>query len=251
MSSPVKQTLLLAFVLIISSTSKASVVKICLKPTADTIFAGKVLTHASLITNTHKKYTMLIYARHTYSSIMLLDVDIRTNESQTTVVQKLYNGKYTNVDSVIVNNKTLMPVESYSDINTSKDSFVYNKNRISGTMLAKEGSKAGTPTKVDTTFSKPMYNGLIYAETYQALSYQKNHPFYLAEYVPGHNVKITRVEYVRDEEINVSAVKIPAKVLEIKTGNIVEHVWLNVKNQEVLKIEAKFPGFDYTLSRLL
>jgi hypothetical protein len=116
--------------------------------------------------------------------------------------------------------KTLLPVESHSDINTSNENFTYSGNKISGTIVAKEGNKKGVSTTVDTAFLTPMFNGLIYAETYQALSYQKNHPFYLAEYVPGHNTKFTKVEYIRDDEITISGAKIAAKVLEMNTGQI-------------------------------
>jgi len=217
----------------------------------DTIFPGKALVNSSLISNAHSKFVLLIYARGTYASIMYLDKDIKRTKEKLTVVQKLYNGKYTNTDSVIVNSQTLMPVESYSDINTSKDSFVYHANNVKGSMQAKEGNKKGTLTKIDTAFSKPLFNGLIYAETYQALSYQKDRPFYVEDYVPGHNVKITRIEYIKDDEIVISGLRIPAKVLEMKTGNIVEHVWLNSSTQDVLKIEAKFPGFDYSMLRIL
>lgn len=246
-----KQICLLVLFFIMTALAAKGFNKLRLTTSSDTIFPGKALANASFISNAHTKFVLLIHARGTYASILYLDVDIKRKEDKLTVVQKLYNGKYTNTDSVIVNNQTLMPVESYSDINTSKDSFAYAANNIKGTMLARDGDKKGTLAKVDTTFSKPMFNGLIYAETYQALSYQKNHPFYVEDYVPGHNVKITRVEYIRDDEIVISGLRIPAKVLEMKTGSIVEYVWLNAKNQDLLKIEAKFPNFDYSELRLL
>jgi len=158
---------------------------------------------------------------------------------------------HVNIDSVIADRKTLLPVESHSDINTSNENFTYSGNKISGTIVAKEGNKKGVSTTVDTAFLTPMFNGLIYAETYQALSYQKNHPFYLAEYVPGHNTKFTKVEYIRDDEITISGAKIAAKVLEMNTGQITIYCWLDAKDQSLIKMEGMFPTFDYYLLRMV
>lgn len=225
--------------------------KICRPGTLDTTFAGVILPNTSLIKSTHTRYILMFYAHHTYSNIKFLDRDITRKGDQLIVLQKLYNGSYINTDSVIVNGKSLIPIESYSDINSSKESFTYAGNKVSGTMLEKEGAKKGALTKVDTTFPKPLFNGLIYDETLQSLSYQKNRPFYLAEYVPGHNTKFTRVEYIKDDDLTISGLTIPAKVLEERIGNIILHCWLNAKNQELLKIEGKLPGFDYYMVRML
>lgn len=218
---------------------------------ADTIFVGSPLSNAKLISNLHTRFSLLIYASNTYKSIKFLNREVTVSGNQIRVVQKLYNGTDTNIDSVIVNSKTLMPIESHSDINTAIDSFTYNANKVSGTTLVKTPKKKDTLIKIDTSFSKPLFNGLIYMETYQALSYQKNQPFYLAEYVPGHNTKFTRIEYIKDEDVSISGVTIAAKVLEMKIGKITLYCWLNAKNQELLKIEAKFPGFNYYMLRML
>jgi hypothetical protein len=217
----------------------------------DTIYVGSILPNASLIANSDSKYCLMIHSNNTYSSIKLLDIKVRMEDNKIYVTQKLYNGSFINTDSVIINRQTLMPTESYSDISTSKDSFIYKGGQISGTMQSKEEGKMGSIKIFDTTFRKPLFNSLTYIETYQALTYQKNKPFYLAEYVPGHGIpKFTKVEYIKDEETIVSGIKISAKVLEVRFGNITALYWLNAKNQEIFKIEAKFPRFDYYLSKV-
>jgi hypothetical protein len=217
----------------------------------DTVYAGTNLSHAGLIKSGHSQYTMLIYAHQAYSSIKFLDQQVQVNGDRVLVVDKLYNGTYTNTDSVIVDRRTLIPVESYSDINTSKDSFSYMGSKVSGTMLSKESDKKGVQEQVDTLFPKPMFNGLIYAETFQALTYEKGQPFYLAEYVPGHNTKFSLVNYVRDDELVIAGTKVMTKVLEVRIGKILLHYWLNASSQEVLKIEGNFPGFDYYLLKTM
>src|SRR5271170_2909885 len=125
MMSLSKQTCLLVPFFIMTALAAKGFNKQRLTTSSDTIFPVKALANASLISNAHNKFVLLIHARGTYVSILYLDVDIKRKEDRLTVVQKLYNGKYTNTDSVVVNSQTLMPVESYSDINTSKDSFAY------------------------------------------------------------------------------------------------------------------------------
>jgi len=217
----------------------------------DTVYAGATLPHAELIKSGHSQYTMLIYARQVYSSIKFLDQQVQVNGDRVLVVDKLYNGTYTNTDSVIVDRQTLMPVESYSDINTSKDSFSYMGSKVSGTMLSREGDKKGVQEQVDTLFPKPLFNGLIYAETFQALTYKKGQPFYLAEYVPGHNTKFSLVNYVRDDELVIAGAKVMTKVLEVRIGKILLHYWLDDRSQEVFKVEGNFPGFDYYLLKTI
>jgi hypothetical protein len=163
------------------------------------------------------------------------------------VVDKLYNGAYTNTDSVIVDRLTFMPVESYSDVSTSKDSFRYVGSKVSGTMLGREGDKKGVLEQIDTLFPKPLFNGLIYAETFQALTYKKDQPFYLAEYVPGHNTKFSLVNYIKDDELEIAGAKVMTKVLEVRIGQILLHYWLDARSQELLKIEGSFPNFSYYL----
>jgi hypothetical protein len=216
----------------------------------DTVFANQLFSNTRLLMDTHHQYTMLIYATHSYKSIKLLDRQVEVKGNRVTIVQKLYDGITVNTDSVIVDKQTLMPVESYSDISTSKDSFIYKGNRISGAMMAAVNQKRSI-TKIDTSFSGPMFNGLAYIETYQALNYEKNRPFFLAQYVPGHSVNFERVEYVKDEEMTVDGIPLPAIVLEIKkTHTITIHCWLSKKTRELLKIEGAFPGFSYYLLRL-
>jgi hypothetical protein len=216
----------------------------------DTIFVGNPLPNSNLIKTTHSRFSLLIHANNTYKSIKFLDREVTVKGNKILVVQKLYNGAYVNIDSVLVYSQTLMPIESHSDINTSVDSFTYDKNRVSGTLLAREVNKKGL-IKIDTIFSKPLFNGLIYAETYQALFYKKNDPFYIAEYVPGHSTKFTQVEYIKDESVAISGLKIAAKLLKMDIGKTTIYCWLNAKNQELLKIEGKFPGFDYDMLRML
>ena len=214
----------------------------------DTVYAGTALPHAELIKSGHSRYTMLIYTHQAYSNIKFLDQQVQVDGDRVLVVDKLYNnGAYTNTDSVIVNRRTLMPVESYSDINTSKDSFTYVGSKVSGTMLGREGDKKGVLEQVDTLFPKPLFNGLIYTETFQALTYNKDQPFYLAEYVPGHNTKFSLVNYIKDDELEIAGTKVMTKVLEVRIGKILLHYWLSARDQEVLKIEGSFPGFDYYL----
>jgi hypothetical protein len=217
----------------------------------DTVYAGTTLPHAGLIKSGHSQYTMLIYAHQAYGSIKFLDQQVQVNGDRILVVDKLYDGTYTNTDSVIVDRQTLMPVESYSDINTSKDSFSYMGSKVSGTMLGREGDKKGVLEQVDTLFPKPLFNGLIYAETFQALSYKKNQPFYLAEYVPGHNIKFSLVTYIKDDELVIAGLKVKTKVLDEKIGKILLHYWLDARTQELLKIEGNFPGFDYYLLKTM
>jgi hypothetical protein len=215
----------------------------------DTVYAGKILPNAALIKPAHNRYMMLVSAKNVYRTIKYLDRETRLEGENLIVIQKLMNGAYTNTDSVIVNRNTLLPVESYSDINTSKDSFVYKNGRVTGTMLSREGSNKGTITRADTAFAKPLFNGLIYAETFQGISYVKNHPFVIAEYVPGHQTKFTKVEYVKNEALNFLGKQIDAKVIKAHTNGGDIYYWLNAGNQELIKIEAKFPGFDYYLLR--
>jgi len=213
----------------------------------DTVYAGNVLPHAGLIKSGHSQYTMLIYARQTYSSIKFSDHQVLVNGDHILIVEKLYNGAYTNIDSVIVDRQTMMPVESYSDINTSKDSFKYVGSKVSGTMLGREGNKKGVLEQVDTVFSKPLFNGLASGETLQALAYNKDQPFYLAEYVPGHNTRFSLVKYIKDEELVIAGNKVMTKVLEVRAGTMLLHYWLDARSQEVLKIYGNFPAFDYYL----
>jgi hypothetical protein len=151
----------------------------------DTIFAGSPLANAAFIKDARNRFSLLIYANNSYRSIKFLDREVRIKENQLLVVQKLYNGAYTNTDSVIVNRKTLLPVESHSDINTSIEDFIYSGSNISGTIVAKDRDKKGVSTKVDTAFLNQMFNGLIYAETYQALTYKKATRFTWPNMCPG------------------------------------------------------------------
>ena len=215
----------------------------------DTIYAGKVLPNAALIKPAHNRYMMLVSAKNVYRTIKYLDREVRIDGENLVVIQKLMNGAYTNTDSVIVNRNTLLPVESYSDINTSKDSFVYKNGRVTGAMLSREGSSKGTITRVDTAFARPLFNGLIYAETFRGMAYIKNHPFIIAEYVPGHQTKFTTVEYVKNETFSFLGKQIDTKVIKAHTNGGDIYYWLNAGNQELIKIEAKFPGFDYYLLR--
>ncbi len=218
----------------------------------DTIFAGQKMANSSLLKNEDSKFVMLIRNSRTnnYTSIKYLDKQLRLKGDKLLIVQKLYNGAYVNIDSVIVDASTLAPVESYSDINISKDSFIYKKNEVTGTMKATDGAKKGVITKIDTVLPKLMFNGLIYPETYQALNYHKGKSFCLAEYVPGHNTKYTLVTYIKDDTVTIADSNIPAKVLELKTGRVVLNCWINAKDQEMLKIEGDFPGFKYYLYRI-
>jgi hypothetical protein len=211
----------------------------------DTVFADQPLANSELLNNNHIRYVMLIEAGHTYRNIKLLDERVEIKGDQAVIVQKLCDGTSVNTDSVIVNRHTLMPFESYSVIQTSKDSFVYHGNKVTGTLTG------ATKKQLDTSFLKPMFNGLTYAETYQSLRYQKNVPFYIAQYVPGHNVNFEQVKYIRDEEITVNGVSLQAKLLEIKkTAQVTIYCWLAAKTQEILKIEGAFPGFSYSLLKL-
>jgi hypothetical protein len=210
----------------------------------DTVFANRELSNTKLLMDTHYRYTMLICANHSYKSIKLLDRQVEAKGTRVTIVEKLYDGSTVNTDSVIVDKQTLLPVESYSVISTSKDCFIYKGNSITGNMTNIAGNQKRSFTKIDTSFSKPMFNGLAYMETYQALNYEKNTPFILAQYVPGHRVNFERVEYVKDDEIIVDGIISPAIVLEIKkTDTITIHCWLSKNAREVLKIEGAIPAF--------
>jgi hypothetical protein len=57
------------------------------------------------------------------------------------------------------------------------------------------------------------------------------------------------VEYIRDDEITIANIKIAAKVLEMTTGQLTFYCWLDAKDQALLKIEGKFPKFDYYMLR--
>ena len=118
-----------------------------------------------------------------------------------------------------------------------------------GTMISKDGNDKGKITKIDSNFARAMYNGLIYAETFQSLSYIRNKPVVLAEYVPGHQAKFTRVEYVKDDQLDFPGVTISVKVIKATVNNNILYYWLNSKGQELIKIEAVFPGFTYRLLR--
>ncbi len=218
---------------------------------ADTIFADHALPGDKNIRSCETRFVMLIHSGNTYSSIKFMARKTERTADKLTVVQKLYNGAYVNTDSVLLDAATLKPLESYSDINTSKDSFSYAKNTISGTLLLRDGPQKGTTQSVDTAFLHPMFNGLSYFETLQRLSYYKGHPFILAEYVPGHSTKYSRIEYVKDEDLELSGAHFETKVLEARIGAITLHYWLNAADQQLLKIEGKFPSFDYQMLRVL
>jgi hypothetical protein len=214
----------------------------------DTVFATDKLPHSDLIKDAHTHYTMLIYANHLYKSIKLLDEQVATNGNVLTVIQKLYDGSTVNIDSVLVDRNTLTPMESYSTITTSVDSFAYHGNDVKGTMLPIVGGTKQSGRSVDTLLSKPFFNGLIYAQTYQALQYKKGAPFVLAQYVPGHRASFERVEYVKDGKVVVAGVEVPAMELNIQISSQVSiQCWLSAKSQEVLKMEGQFPGFSYAL----
>jgi hypothetical protein len=214
----------------------------------DTVFANTQLPHSDLIKDTHVRYAMLIYANHSYKSIKLLDREVITNGNTLTVVQKLYDGASVNIDSVLVEKNTLAPVESYSSITTSLDSFGYRGNAVKGTMIPVAGGKQQAGRNVDTLLAKPLFNGLVYVETYQSLNYKKGVPFFLGQYVPGHNVTFERVEYVSDEKVTIAGVEVPAIKLNIqKNSQVSIQCWLNAKSHEVLKIEGRFPAFTYAL----
>jgi hypothetical protein len=220
-------------------------------PKHDTVFANHSLPNSRLLKSTHQRFSMLLNDGHTYRSIKLLDVQLTLGDGRIIIVQKLYDGSTCNVDSVIVNSQTLAPIESYSNLPTARDSFIYSGNRISGAITPIEKNKNHTPKQTDTSFSHPMFNGLTYAETYQSLTYQMGVPFYLAQYVPGHNVNFERVEYIGDENILINGINVKAMVVEIKkTSSISIRCWLSPKTQELLKIEGKFPSFSYSLIRL-
>ena len=237
------QAILIAILIASSSLANAQ--------TIDTVYAGKALPNAAAIKPTHNRYMLLVSVKHVYRSIKYLDREVRLDGENIVVTQKLMNGAYANTDSVIVKRNTLLPVESYSDINTSKDNFVYKNGRIRGNMLSREGKSKGTITNIDTTSARPMFNGLIYAETFQGMGYVKNHPFVIAEYVPGHQTKFTRVEYVANEALNFLGKKIDTKVIKAHTNSTDIYYWLNANTQELIKIEAKFPAFNYYLLRTL
>jgi len=217
----------------------------------DTIFANHTLPNSRFLRDAHFRFSMLIYDGHTYRSIKLLDEQLSIAGKRINIVQKLYDGISCNTDSVIVNSETLAPIESYSNIPTARDSFKYKGNRISGTITPIEKNKANSVKKTDTSFSQPMFNGLAYAETYQSLTYKMGVPFYLAQYVPGHNVNFERVEYIKNEDVVLNGVSVRAIVVEIKkTSTISIRCWLSAHTQELLKIEGKFPSFSYSLIRL-
>ena len=217
----------------------------------DTIFANHNLPNSRFLKDAHYRFTMLIYDGHTYKSIKLLEEHLSIAGKRINIVQKLYDGTSCNTDSVILNSQTLAPIASYSNIPTARDSFNYSGNRISGTSTPIEKNKTNTPKSTDTSFSQPMFNGLAYAETYQSLTYKAGVPFYLAQYVPGHNVNFERVEYIKDENILINGINVKAMVVEIKkTSSISIRCWLSPKTQELLKIEGKFPSFTYSLIRL-
>lgn len=234
----------LAFVLLLGNAAMA-------QPSTDTLFAGHVLPGTKNIRSSETRFVMLIHSGNTYNSIKFMDRKTERTASKLTVVQKLYNGSYVNTDSVLLDAGTLQPLESYSDINTSKDSFTYANNRVWGTLLFRDGPQKGTTQAVDTTFPHLLFNGLSYFETLQGLSYSKGHPFVLAEYVPGHNTKYSRIEYLKDEDLELSGAHFETKVLEVRIGAITLHYWLNATDQQLLKIEGKFPAFDYQLFRVL
>src|ERR1700744_6239289 len=65
----------------------------------DTVFAGAVLPNAGLIKSGHSRYTMLIYGHQAYNSIKFLDQHVLVYGDRIQVVEKLYNGTFTNADS--------------------------------------------------------------------------------------------------------------------------------------------------------
>ncbi len=216
--------------------------------TLDTVFANNKLPHSDLVKDVHVRYATLIYANHSYKSIKLLDREVITNGNTFTVVQKLYDGASVNIDSVLIEKNTLAPIESYSNISTSLDSFGYHGNRVKGMMIPIAGGKQQSGRNVDTLLAHPLFNGLAYIETYQVLNYKKGVPFILGQYVPGHNVTFERVEYVSDEKVSIAGVEVPAIKLNIqKTSQVSIQCWLNAKSHEVLKIEGQFPAFTYSL----
>ena len=234
----------LAFLFLLGNTALA-------QSSIDTIFAGHLLPGNKNIQPGETRFVMLIHSGNSYNNIKFLDRKIERTADKLTVVQKLFNGSFVNIDSVLLDAGTLTPLESYSDINTSKDSFSYTSNKITGTMLLREGAQKGTTQAVDTAFPHPMFNGLIYPETLQALSYRKDHPFVLAEYIPGHNTKYARIEYLKDEELELSGAHFQTRVIEARIGGLTIHYWLNAAGQELLKIEGKFPAFDYQMLRVI
>jgi hypothetical protein len=214
----------------------------------DTVVAGSPLPQAELIKAGHKRYVMLIYTNLTYKSIKILDRQVSTNGHQLTIVQKLYDGTSCNTDSVLVDKNTLAPVESYSTITSSVDSFAYHGNAVVGRMLP---LPAGPARKVDTVLSKPLFNGLVYNETYQSLDYKKGVPILVGQYVPGHHASYERVEYVKDEEVTIAGIQVPSMVLNIQVSpTIFLQCWLSAKSHEILKMEGQFPGFTYSLIQI-
>jgi hypothetical protein len=242
-----KNILLLSFLLpCFISNTKAQDTK-----NTDTIYAGAVLPNASFLKTTQNRYVMLIYIHNTCSSIKYLERNVTVNGDNVTVVQKLMNGVYTNTDSVIINQHTLSPLQSYSDINTSSDSFRYDGNRVTGTMTSKQAATKGEVTKVDTVFSRTMFNGLIYAENYQCMKYVKDKPLLIADYVPGHQAKVTRVEYVNDEVLYFAGKPIATRVIKARVNGTDVYYWLDAADQSLLKIEGKFPSFEYRMMRCI
>jgi hypothetical protein len=225
--------------------------RVIAQPITDTVFADHPLPGNGNIRSGETRFVMLINSGNNYNSIKFLDRKTQRTADKLTVVEKLFNGTNVNIDSVLLDARTLKPLESYSDINTSRDSFAYTNNTISGTMLLREGPQKGTTQTVDTTFPHPLFNGLLYPETLQALTYRKGHPFILAEYVPGHNTKYSRIEYLKDEDLEMSGTVFKTKVLEAKIGSLTIHYWLNAADQQLLKIEGKFPAFDYRMLRVI
>lgn len=221
------------------------------QPPADTVFADRPLPGNNNIRSGEARFVMLINSGNNYNSIKFCERKTQRTADKLIVVEKLFNGSYVNIDSVLLDARTLKPLESYSDINTSRDSFSYNNNTISGTMLLREGPQKGTTQTVDTTFPHPLFNGLLYPETLQALTYRKGRTFILAEYVPGHNTKYSRIEYLKDEDLELSETVFKTKVLEAKIGSLTIYYWLNAMDQQLLKIEGKFPTFDYRMLRVI
>jgi hypothetical protein len=234
----------LVFVLLLNNAAFA-------QPPIDTVFADHALPGSKNIQSGETRFVMLIHSGNTYNSVKFLDSKTDRTATKLTVVQKLYNGSFVNTDSVLLDANTLKPLESYSDINTSKDSFSYTGNAIRGTMLLRDGPQKGTTQTVDTAFAHPLFNGLSYPETLQSLSYRKGHPFILVEYVPGHATKYSRIEYLRDEELELSGARFETKVVEEKIGVLTIHYWLNAADQQILKAEGHFPNFDYQLLRVI